>query len=223
MGAARGAAAARRSRTPQYRDLPGGLSIVILLALVAGSIVWRGLQARLVASPWIMPDELIYSSLARSVASSGELAIRGARSSGYSVLYPLLQSLPFSASTSHAAYAAAKWENAVLMSLAAIPVYLLARRLVPNALALLASALTLLMPSMAYTGLLMTENAFFPLFLLAIVAIVRMLEHPTAARQLSALGVIVLAYLGTCGGDRPRRSPGARRGGVLVRRGEPAA
>ena len=38
------------------------------------------------------------------------------------------------------------------MSLAAVPAYLLARRLLPARLALLAAALTVLVPSMLYTG-----------------------------------------------------------------------
>src|SRR5262249_4378713 len=152
--------------------------------------LWRGLAARAVKAPWVMPDELIYSSLARSIASSGELAIRGARTSAFSLLYPLLQALPFSVSTPTTAYAAGKWGNGLLMSLAAVPVFLLARRVLSSVLALLATFLTLLIPSMAYTGLLLTENAFYPLFLLALLAIVRVLEHPTAGRQLAALAAI---------------------------------
>ena len=64
------------------------------------------------------------------------------------------------------AYAAAKVINGIVMSLAAIPAYLLARRLLPARLALFAAALAVLVPSMLYTGMLMTENAFYPLFLL---------------------------------------------------------
>ena len=51
------------------------------------------------------------------------------------------------------------------MSLAAIPAYFLARRLLPARLALIAAALTVRVPSMLYTGELMTENAFYPIFL----------------------------------------------------------
>ena len=64
------------------------------------------------------------------------------------------------------AYAAAKAINAVLMSLAAIPAYFLARRLLPARLSLVVAALTVTVPSMLYTGELMTENAFYPIFLL---------------------------------------------------------
>jgi len=174
------------------RDLPLRAALAALGVLVAASAVWRGLAARGVKAPWVMPDELIYSSLARSIASSGHVAIRGVRETGYSVLYPLLEAPAFS---SGSAYAAAKWENAVLMSLAAVPLFFLARRLLPNVLALLAVVLALLIPSLAYTGELLTENAFYPLFLLALLAIVRTLENPTVLRQLAGLGAIAAAYL----------------------------
>ena len=52
------------------------------------------------------------------------------------------------------------------MSLAAVPAYLLARRVLPTGLSLLAALLAVAVPSMVYTGTLMTENAFYPAFLL---------------------------------------------------------
>ena len=49
------------------------------------------------------------------------------------------------------------------MSLAAVPVYLWARTLVPRRSALTAAALTLATPVLAYSGLVMTEVLFYPL------------------------------------------------------------
>ena len=51
------------------------------------------------------------------------------------------------------------------MSLAAVPIYFLARRVLPQRLSLVAAVLSLAIPSMVYTGTLMTENAFYPVFL----------------------------------------------------------
>src|SRR5262249_2638762 len=92
------------------------------------------------------------------------------------------------------AYAAAKAINAVVMSLAAIPAYLLARRLLRPPLALVVAALTVLVPSMLYTGTLMTENAFYPLFLLVALALLSVLENPTPLRQVVLLALVGLAY-----------------------------
>ena len=58
------------------------------------------------------------------------------------------------------------------MSLAAVPAYFLARRILPARLALLAAGLTVLVPAMLYTGVLMTENAFYPIFLVTALVLV---------------------------------------------------
>ncbi len=92
-------------------------------------------------------------------------------------------------------YTAAKDINAVVMSLAAVPAYFLARRLLRPRPALLAAALTVLIPSMLYTGMLMTENVFYPIFLLVALALVAMLERPTPLRQVLVLALCGLAYL----------------------------
>jgi hypothetical protein len=93
------------------------------------------------------------------------------------------------------AYAAAKAINAVLMSLAALPTYLLARRLVSQPLALLAALLAVAVPSMVYTGTLMTENAFYPLFLTCVWLLVLVLERPAPALQVAVLAAAGLAFL----------------------------
>ena len=108
------------------------------------------------------------------------------------------------------AYAAAKDINAVVMSLAAVPAYLLARRLVAPFPALVAAALALLIPSVLYTGMLMTENAFYPLFLLTALVLVLTLERPTPLRQLILLGLCAPRVRHPRPGDRLRPG-GARR------------
>jgi hypothetical protein len=48
---------------------------------------------------------------------------------------------------------------------------------------------------MLYTGTLMTENAFYPVFLCAALALVLALERPTVTRQLVLLAVCLVAFL----------------------------
>jgi len=167
-----------------------------LTALVVFSAVfWYGLSRRVVA-PWIMVDELIYSELAKSFAATGEFLIRDVDHGAYGVVYPLLiapawrifESVPD-------AYAAAKTIGAVLMSLTAIPTYFLARRVLTAPLALVAAALALAVPSLLYTGTLMTETVFYPLFVCVALALVLALERPTVWRQLILLAVCLLAFL----------------------------
>src|SRR4030095_16135163 len=138
-----------------------------LVGIVVGSAAIRTVLAEDIVAPFVMVDEVIWSELARGIAASGEALVRGEPDTGYSVVYPVLispayllfESLP-------RAYTAVKTENAILMSLAAVPAFFLARRVVGTGLALLAAVLAVALPSLAYTGSVMTENAFYPLFLL---------------------------------------------------------
>ena len=48
---------------------------------------------------------------------------------------------------------------------------------------------------MVYTAVVMTENAFYPVFLLATLALVALLERPSAARYAAFFAALALAYL----------------------------
>ncbi len=163
----------------------------IVLASIAGRLAISG---RTVA-PWIMIDELVYSELAKNFAAHGRFLIRGVPSSGYGFVYPALIAPAWRIYSSiPSAYSAAKAINTVLMSLAAVPGYHLARRLLPARLSLVVAALTVLVPSMLYTDMLMTENAFYPIFLLVALQLVRMLERPTVLGQIGLLVACGVAF-----------------------------
>ena len=164
-------------------------------AIVAASIAVRIVLVGRMPAPWIMVDELIYSELGKSLASDGRFLVRGVPSTGYGFVYPLLIAPAFRAYGSvPQAYAAAKVINAVVMSLTAIPVYFLARRMLSQWLSLAAAALSVVIPSMLYTGTLMTENAFYPVFALTALVLVLTLEHPTWVRQVLLIAVCGLAF-----------------------------
>ena len=167
--------------------------LLAVALLIAVSTLFYGSLSGGTKNIWILPDELTYGLLARSFAATGHFAIRGVSTLAFPIGYPALIWPAFAGRGPVAAYEAAKWLNALLMSLAAVPTLLIARRLVSAPLAVLAAALTLLIPSMAYTGVLMSENGFFPVFMLVMLAFVRALERPTAGRQLVALVAIVPA------------------------------
>ena len=164
-------------------------------AIVLVSSVVQFLLARRVVAPWIMVDELVYSDTARSFADTGHFLIRGAHAN-YGIVYPAILAIPYKLFDSvPTVYGAAKAINAVLMSLAAVPAYFLARRVLRRGTALAAAALAVVLPSLAYAGTLMTENAFYPLFLCFALALVSMLERPTARRQLLVLALCVILFL----------------------------
>jgi glycosyltransferase involved in cell wall biosynthesis len=167
-----------------------------LALLVVFSAVFRYGLSRRVVAPWIMVDELIYSELAKSFAATGHFLIRDVHHGAYGVVYPLLIAPAWRLFGSVPdAYAAAKTIGSVLMSLTAIPVYFLARRVMRPFLSLVAAVLAVAVPSMMYTGTLMTETAFYPLFVCVALALVLALERPTLLRQAVLLAVCLVAFL----------------------------
>ena len=166
-----------------------------LSSIVAASVLVRALLAHRIVAPWIMVDEIVYSELAKSFAANGHFLVRGVPSHGYGLVYPILLAPAWRLFTAVPdAYAAAKVINSVVMSLAAVPAYYLARRLLSSRLSLVAAALSVAVPSMLYTGTLMTENAFYPVFLTFALGLVAMLERPTVLRQVLVLALCGLAY-----------------------------
>jgi len=166
-----------------------------LAGLVVVSAVVRFLIARRVAAPWIMVDELIYSELAKGLADGDGFSIRGVATNAYGFVYPVLIAPAYLADSLPRAYELVKAINALLMSLAALPAYFLARRVLPRGLSLLAALLAVALPSLLYAGEMMTENVFYPLFLCVALLLVVTLERPTVPRQLGLLALCGLAYL----------------------------
>ena len=171
-------------------------AVAWLVGLVALSTVLRFLLARGVPSPFIFQDELLYAEMARSLGTVGHFAVRGVQSSfGVGPVYPALISPAYALFHDvPQAYTAAKAINALLMSLAAVPVYLIARRLLAPIPSLVAAVLSLSIPWLELTTKTMTENAFFPIFLFWFLALVLTLERPTVLRQLATIALLGLAY-----------------------------
>jgi hypothetical protein len=168
---------------------------VWLAAIVATSTIFRGVIGRGIVAPFIMVDEVIWSEVARGIADAGEPLLRGEPESGYSIVYPLLLSPVYALFENLPdAYAAVKTLNAFVMSLAAVPAFFLARRVVGEGPALLGAFLAVAVPSLAYTGTVMTENVFYPLFLVATLVLVLVLERSTWLRVALLAGLVAIAF-----------------------------
>jgi len=167
-----------------------------LTGVIVVSTAIRSVLARQVVAPWIMVDEIIYSELAKSFAATGHFLVPDQPSPAYGFVYPVLIAPAFRLYASMtSAYDAARAINSLVMSLTAVPAYFLARRVLPQGLALAAAVLSIAIPSMAYTSTLMTENAFYPAFVLVALALVLVLEKPTRRRQVLLLALCVFAFL----------------------------
>ena len=162
-----------------------------LVALVLLSTAFRAWAAVEVPVPWIAPDEMVYGMLGRSLWLHGSLAILGGPTPYYSLLTPLLAGFPLAAFGLGTGYDLLQGLQAFVMSLAAVPVYLWARTLVPRWSALTAAALTLATPVLAYSGLVMTEVLFYPLLVTAAWAGAAAIARPTRVNQILLLAAFV--------------------------------
>ena len=165
-----------------------------LASLVAVSALLRVWVNRGFEGPHQLCDEYIYAGIARRFATTGHLDLGGGPSAGGSLLYPALIAPAWLAHKMSTVYELAKTINAVLVSLTAIPVYLWARRVVSPWWALLAAGLVLLETGLVLSGMLMTESASMPAFMLALFAIGIAVERPTPWTQAFVVVALAVAY-----------------------------
>jgi hypothetical protein len=162
-----------------------------LAALVLVSTAFRAWAAVEVPVPWITPDETVYGMLGRSLYLHGSLAILGWPTPFYSLLTPALTGFPLSAFGLATGHDVLQGLQAFVMSLAALPVYFWGRSLISRRSALVAAALTLASPVLAYSGLMMTEVVFYPVLVVAAWAGAEAIARPTGRSQF----LLVLAVL----------------------------
>ncbi len=160
--------------------------------VLAAAALWGALGQQ-VEVPTVFGDELIHWDASRSLAAGDGLEVRNA-GYGFGPIYPaLLAPVHLLTADDLSAYQWARLWNALLFALAAVPVYLLARRLLEPGWSLACAALAVAIPSALYTGFVMTEGAAYAACCLALLALTRCLERPTVAAQLLAVGALVVA------------------------------
>jgi hypothetical protein len=175
------------------RTLRAASALPWLGLLVGVSTLLRFWAATRIPTPWIAPDELIYAELSRSLWEHGTLHLLGRPTSFFSFVYPAIAGGPLSAPNVHAGYTLLKAIQALLVSLTAVPVYLWGRSFLLARWAFVAAVLALAIPDLAYSGLILTDVALYPVLVLAAWAMASTLVRPTLARQGLLLAAIVLA------------------------------
>ncbi|MGA9763009.1 MAG: hypothetical protein WBQ14_11380 [Gaiellaceae bacterium] len=139
-----------------------------LLALVSLSALGHVIVSLSRASIVFLPDEYLYIELSRSISSTGLPLVRGSQIFFPSLLQPILTAPAWLFGSVATGFHASMAINSIAMSLAALPVYWLGRRLgLSPWLAFGASALALATPSMLYSSWLIAEAVAYPLFLAA--------------------------------------------------------
>lgn len=167
----------------------------LLALLVLTSFVVRTGLAWLQATPVYLPDEYMYSALSRSIATSGRPLVRGGSAHLPALLAPLLDAPAWVVGGVATGYRLAQTEQELAISLTALPVYWLARRLeVGRRSALVAATLALVVPDLVFGSFLLSEAFALPLFVAAVAAGVAALDQGQARRW---LGFAALALLAT--------------------------
>lgn len=185
--------AASRSIRPLRGSPP--LAVAAGMAVLAGILaLGTALQITTLASL----DETVYKLSAVRYADGGLGALLSddvAR--GSARLYALLIAPLFAAFPGDVAIRAARAATAVTWTLAAIPVYLLARRVTPSRRhAAAAALLAVAVPWATISTVLFTEGLAYPLFAAAALAMAVALRDPTPARDVLVLALLV-ALVGT--------------------------
>ena len=166
----------------------------LLAALVGLSFAIRVAIGYLRATPVYFGDEYLYSSMARSIAETGRPLVRGGPAHFPALLQPLVTAPAWLIGDVGISYHLAQMLGALAMSLAALPVYWLARRLrLGSWTALGAAAFTLVLPDLVYATWMVAEPFAYPLALAALAAAVAALERPSRKAQLAFVALAGLA------------------------------
>ncbi len=185
------ARALRRARVSTRID---AAAVRILAALIGVSFAVRLVAGWLRATPNYFADEYLYAELARSLLESGRPTVRGIDVSFPSLLQPILTAPAWLASDVWVSYRLIQALGALAMSLVAVPVFMLARRLgLGRPLALAAAALSLAIPDLLYASWVMAEPFAYPLFVAAVLTGTAALAEPSRRRGLLFVALVALA------------------------------
>jgi hypothetical protein len=168
-----------------------------VLAIWAAAATALAIPARRVVDWFVMTDELLYERLAFSVARTGSPlpALHGQRVPFVNQLYPVLLAPFVDGGLVPAFLVRAHTFNAVVMTSAVVPAYLLARMLVRTPIAAYgAAALAVLVPWLVLASFVLSEATAYPAFLWAVYLLSRTVEAPSRRGDALALLGLVVAW-----------------------------
>jgi hypothetical protein len=182
-----------RSSSRAFSGLRIGTVPALTALVVAGSIL-HALVAWLRATPVYFSDEYMYAELGRSFVESGLPLVRGELAPFPALVYPLLTAPAWLLGDVETGWRAAQVFGALAMSLACVPVFVLARRLgLGRGLAFALGALAVALPDLVYTGWILAETVAYPASLAAVAAGVFALAAPSRRGQVVFLALAALA------------------------------
>jgi hypothetical protein len=183
------------------------VAIPLLAVLVGVSVVVRLAVGWLRATPSYFADEYLYAELGRSLLESGRPLVRGVEIGFPALLQPVLTAPAWLAGDVWVSYRLIQAGGALAMSLAAVPAFLLARRVgVTRPLALGAAAFALAIPDLLFASWVVAEPFAYPLVLAAVLTATVALAEPSrrnglifvACAGLAAFARVQFAVLPLC-------------------------
>ncbi len=150
-----------------------------------------------VTAPSVFSDEYVYAKLARGIFFSGELKIhQGIFTTQQMPFYPLVISIAYILKDVDLVYLVIKGLNALLLTLSIFPVFYLAKDFVDEKKAFFVAAIVSFIPSLFITSFyIMSENAFYPLFLFWIFFTYKALKEESSSYFILAGGALGLCFL----------------------------
>ncbi len=153
------------------------LRVVPWALLALGILIFYLVEASRRPTPRVFTDELEWTQISRAIAATGHAARRG-QPVFFKSLYAYLIAPAWWIHSTAAAYAAIKYLNAIVMCLAAIPTYLLARMLLVRRTAIVVSLLAIAIPAMSYATSIIPEPLAYLWFTTTAWLTVRALASP---------------------------------------------
>ena len=164
----------------------------LLAGIVAVSFAVRLVVGWLRATPNYFPDEYLYSELGRSLVESGRPLVRGVELGSPALLQPLLTAPAWLIDDVEVSYRLVQGFGALAMSLAAVPAFLLARRVgVARPLALGVAVFAVAIPDLLFASWLIAEPFAYPLVLAAATGVVAAIAEPSRRN-----GLLVVLWIG---------------------------
>ena len=180
------------------RRLPAVLGRVRwpLVAIVGAGLAWTIWFVLQCVQYFVQPDELEYVKQSRLIAQElRPLLPSDSYFNSWSQLQPLLLAPVWAIRDTNLAHQLMGLVNAVIMVSAAIPAYLLTRRVVADRrAAYLVALLTVGVPWIAAAATMMTEVAAYPAFLWGVLAVQHAVARPSPRADLIGVGGVALAY-----------------------------
>ena len=171
---------ARASGRGRLFALVDAAAVSLLAGLVTVSFALRFVTGWLRETPNYFSDEYLYAALSRSLLESGRPLVRGVEVTFPALLQPLLTAPAWLAEDVWVSYRLIQGLGALAMSLAAVPAYLLVRRLgASRPLALGAAAFTVAIPDLLFASWVTAEPFAYPLLLCAVLTATAALVEPT--------------------------------------------